>query len=48
MAKTGQYSFLGQDQIEAEVKTSGGSYHYIARCYGGETDGVNILFSVTK
>ncbi len=48
LARTGQFAFLGEQQIRAEVERAGGQMSPTRRCYGGEQDGVNLLFSVTR
>jgi ubiquinone/menaquinone biosynthesis C-methylase UbiE len=48
MSKSGQYSFIDQKTIEKEVSDVGAKFTYIKRCYGGDEEGVNILFDITK
>lgn len=47
LSRAGAFSFIPADVIEQEVEASGGKFRFVSRCYGGDIDGVNILFSIT-
>lgn len=47
-AEGGAYHFLSQEVIEAETKSHGARISDVVRCYGGKTDGVNLLFTLHK
>ncbi len=45
---TGQFEFPSQADLRREVERAGGVCHNFVRCYGGSTQGVNVLFTVTR
>ena len=45
-AKVGRFAFPSEDRLYAEVVAAGGVPSDARRTYGGEVDGVNVLFSV--
>lgn len=48
LSKTGTFSFVSFEDLVGEIEGAGGKSEYYERCYGGEKDGVNILFAVFK
>lgn len=47
-AKTKVFAFPSQETLIREVEQAGGVVGDVMRCYGGPTDGVNIMFTVRK
>lgn len=47
-AAQNSYAFLPADVITRELRAHHARMEHVQRCYGGETDGVNLLFEVTK
>jgi ubiquinone/menaquinone biosynthesis C-methylase UbiE len=48
LSKVGTFHFVGLKELEAEVAGAGGKLTQPVRCYGGDKDGVNLLFTVTR
>jgi ubiquinone/menaquinone biosynthesis C-methylase UbiE len=47
-AAQNSYAFLSADVIAHELQTHHARMAHVQRCYGGEADGVNLLFEVAK
>jgi ubiquinone/menaquinone biosynthesis C-methylase UbiE len=47
LASSGKFHFIGLDELEPEINRAGGVMSDVERCYGGQKDGVNLLFTVT-
>jgi ubiquinone/menaquinone biosynthesis C-methylase UbiE len=45
--RKGAFEFPDQSVVLAELAAEGGKAHNIVRCYGGEAEGVDILFTAT-
>ncbi|HKX72934.1 MAG TPA: class I SAM-dependent methyltransferase [Candidatus Saccharimonadales bacterium] len=48
LSKVGAFHFVDQKTLQKEVTAAGGIISDPVRCYGGEVDGVNLLFTVTR
>jgi len=47
LGRTGKYSFTNEAQLRRHIAQTGAVWHETTRCYGGEENGVNILFRIT-
>jgi ubiquinone/menaquinone biosynthesis C-methylase UbiE len=48
MGHTGKFAFADEGQLRGAVNSAGGKWGASQLCYGGSTEGVNILFSVSQ
>lgn len=47
LSKSGLFEFADQNILFAEITAAGGSPKFLTRCYGGQVEGVNILFQMS-
>jgi ubiquinone/menaquinone biosynthesis C-methylase UbiE len=47
LSESGDFHFIDRNTLEKEVAAAGGTMRDPVRCYGGDVDGVNLLFTVT-